>query len=95
MAEDLARTGGNGSSELEHRPSAGAERVHVEALRRDLHEASQRLEMRKAEKTKIESEASMYRNLAGKMEADLKSLSAAYNSLAQPKLGTSACREAV
>ncbi|XP_027181054.1 golgin candidate 6 [Coffea eugenioides] len=83
LAEDLARTGGNGSSELEHRPSAGAERVHVEALRRDLHEASQRLEMLKAEKTKIESEASMYRNLAGKMEADLKSLSDAYNSLEQ------------
>ncbi|XP_071918646.1 golgin candidate 6-like isoform X2 [Coffea arabica] len=83
LAEDLARTGGDGSSELERRPSAGAERVQVEALRRDLHEASQRLEMLKAEKTKIESEASMYRNLAGKMEADLKSLSDAYNSLEQ------------
>lgn len=83
LAEDLTRTGGSASSELERRPSAGAERVQVEALRRDLHEASQRLEMLKAERTKIESEASMYQNLAGKMEADLKSLSDAYNSLEQ------------
>ncbi|KAL3499310.1 hypothetical protein ACH5RR_038403 [Cinchona calisaya] len=83
LAEDVARTGGSSSSELERRPSAGAERVQVETLKRDLHEASQRLEMLKTEKTKIESEASMYRNLASKTEADLKSLSDAYNSLEQ------------
>lgn len=39
--------------------------------------------MLKAEKTKIESEAAMYHNLAGKIESDLKSLSDAYNSLEQ------------
>lgn len=83
MAEDLARTGGSGSSELERKHSSGAERVQIETLRRDLHEATQRLEMLKTEKTKIESEAEMYRNLAGKMEGDLKSLSDAYNSLEQ------------
>jgi chromosome segregation ATPase len=41
------------------------------------------LELLKAEKAKVESEASMYKNLAGKMESDLKSLSDAYNSLEQ------------
>ncbi|KAL3498889.1 hypothetical protein ACH5RR_041621 [Cinchona calisaya] len=80
LAEDLSRTGGNGSSELEH---SGAERVQVETLKRDIQEASQRLEMLKTEKTRIESYASMYRNLAGTLEADLKSLSDAYNSLEQ------------
>lgn len=75
--------GGGGSSRPEHRASGGAERVHVETLRRDLQEASQRLEMLKADKTKIESDATMYRNLASKIEADLKSLSDAYNSLEQ------------
>ncbi|XP_058199643.1 golgin candidate 6 [Rhododendron vialii] len=83
LAEDLAKMGGGGSSRPEHRASGGAERVHVETLRRDLQEASQRLEMLKADKTKIESEATMYRNLATKIEADLKSLSDAYNSLEQ------------
>lgn len=75
--------GGGGSSRPEHRASGGAERVHVETLRRDLQEASQRLETLKADKTKIESEVTMYRNLATKIEADLKSLSDAYNSLEQ------------
>ncbi|KAI8569653.1 hypothetical protein RHMOL_Rhmol02G0293800 [Rhododendron molle] len=83
LAEDLAKMGGGGSSRSEHRASGGAERVHVETLRRDLQEASQQLEMLKADKTKIESEATMYRNLAAKIEADLKSLSDAYNSLEQ------------
>jgi len=83
LAEDLAKMGGGGSSRLEHRPSGGAERVHIETLRRDLQEASLRLETLKAEKTKLESEATMYRNLATKIEADLKSLSDAYNSLEQ------------
>ncbi|KAE9452034.1 hypothetical protein C3L33_16066, partial [Rhododendron williamsianum] len=83
LAEDLAKMGGGGSSRPEHRASGGAERVHIETLRRDLQEASQRLETLKADKTKIESEATMYRNLATKIEADLKSLSDAYNSLEQ------------
>lgn len=77
------RTGGNASSQLEHKPSTGHERVQVETLRRDLHEASQLIEMLRTEKAGVESEASMYKNLAGKVEADLKSLSDAYNSLEQ------------
>ncbi|XP_021658483.2 golgin candidate 6 isoform X2 [Hevea brasiliensis] len=83
LAEELAKIGGNGSSQTEQRASGGSERVQAETLRRDLQEASQRIEMLKADKAKIESEASMYQNLAGKMESDLKSLSDAYNSLEQ------------
>ncbi|KAA8522440.1 hypothetical protein F0562_013199 [Nyssa sinensis] len=83
LAEDLAKMGGGGSSLPEHRTSGGSERVQAEILRRDLQEVSQRLEMLKTEKGKIELEASMYQNLAGKMESDLKSLSDAYNSLEQ------------
>ena len=83
LAEDLAKVGGGGPSRPEHRSSGGSERVQVETLRRDLQEASLQLEMLKAEKAKIESEASMYRNMAGKIESDLKSLSDAYNSLEQ------------
>ncbi|KAF5479689.1 hypothetical protein F2P56_000489 [Juglans regia] len=83
LAEDLAKTGGGGYSQPEQRASGALDRVQVETLRRDLQEASQRLEMLKAEKANIESEASMYQNLAGKMESDLKSLSDAYNSLEQ------------
>lgn len=83
LAEDLAKTGGGSNSQPEQRVSGSLDRVQVEKLRRDLQEASQRLEMLKTEKTKIESEGSMYRNLAGKMESDLKSLSDAYNSLEQ------------
>ena len=75
MAEDLAKTGGSGSIQAEHRASGASERVQAEKLRRDLQEASQRLEMLKAENAKIESESSMYQNLAAKMESDLKSLS--------------------
>ncbi|KAF2308444.1 hypothetical protein GH714_009680 [Hevea brasiliensis] len=83
LAEELAKTGGRGSSQTEQSASGGLERVQAETLRRDLEEASQRIEMLKVEKAKIESEASMYQNLAGKMESDLKSLSDAYNSLEQ------------
>lgn len=83
LAENLAKTGGSVSSQPEQRTSGGVDRVQAETLRRDLQEASQRIEMLKAEKAKIESEASMYKNLAGKMESDLKSLSDAYNSLEQ------------
>ncbi|CAL5360112.1 unnamed protein product [Camellia sinensis] len=83
LAEDLVKMGGGGPSPPDHRASGGSERVQVETLRRDLQESSQRLEMLKTEKAKIESEASMYCNLAEKMEADLKCLSDAYNSLEQ------------
>ncbi|KAL9404144.1 hypothetical protein Peur_001116 [Populus x canadensis] len=83
LAENLAKTGGSVSSQPEQRTSGGLDRVQAETLRRDLQEASQRIDMLKAEKAKIESEASMYQNLAGKMESDLKSLSDAYNSLEQ------------
>nr|XP_016486530.1 PREDICTED: golgin candidate 6-like [Nicotiana tabacum] len=83
LAEDLAKTGGNNSSPLERKVSGGADRVQLETMRRDLQEASQRIEMLKAEKAKAESEASTYKNLAGKTESDLKSLSDAYNSLEQ------------
>ncbi|PWA94816.1 Armadillo-like helical (mitochondrion) [Artemisia annua] len=81
LAEDLANMGGGGSSHTDPRPGGGSERVQIETLRRDLHEASQRLEMLKTENTNIQSEASSYKNLAEKMETDLKSLSDAYNSL--------------
>ncbi|CAK8533801.1 unnamed protein product [Lathyrus sativus] len=84
LAEDLAKTGS--SFQSEQRVSGGVERVQTETLRRDFQEASKRLEMLKAEKAKIESEANMYQNLAGKMEADLRSLSDAYNSLEQSNL---------
>ncbi|KAK3183662.1 hypothetical protein Dsin_030948 [Dipteronia sinensis] len=83
LAEDLAKTGGSGSIQAEHRASGASERVQAETLRRDLQEASQRLEMLKAENAKVESESSMYQNLAAKMESDLKSLSDAYNNLEQ------------
>ncbi|KAK4596799.1 hypothetical protein RGQ29_014724 [Quercus rubra] len=86
LAEDLAKTGGGSNSQPEQRVNGGLDRVQVEKLRRDLQEASQRLEILKTDKAKIESEASMYRNLAGKMESDLKSLSDAYNSLEQANL---------
>ncbi|MBA0750531.1 hypothetical protein Gogos_001942 [Gossypium gossypioides] len=83
LAEDLARTG---HSHPELMAGSGSDRVQVETLRRDLQEASQRVEMLKAEKAKIESEALMYQNLAGKLESDLKSLSDAYNSLEQTNI---------
>ena len=83
LAEDLAKTGGASHSQSGQRVGGAADRVQVETLRRDLQEASQRLELLKTEKTKSESETTMYRNLAAKMESDLKSLSDAYNSLEQ------------
>ena len=84
MAEDLAKTGS--SFQSEQRGSGSSDRVQIETLRRDFQEACQRLEALKAEKAKVESEAIMYRNLAGKAEADLRSLSDAYNSLEQSNL---------
>ena len=86
MAEDLAKTGGGGNSPSKHRGSGSSDKVQIETLRRDLQEASQRLEMLKIEKAKVESEAMTYQNLAGKLEADLRSLSDAYNSLEQSNL---------
>ncbi|CAL5434008.1 unnamed protein product [Camellia sinensis] len=83
LAEDLAKIGRGGSSQPEHRSSGGSKRVPLVTLHRDLQEASQQLDTLKTEKTKIESEASMYCNLAGKMESNLKSLSDVYNSLEQ------------
>ncbi|KAK4488313.1 hypothetical protein RD792_004069 [Penstemon davidsonii] len=83
LADDVAKTGGSASSQLEHRASGGSERVQIETLRRDLHQASQRLETLKSEKARIEAEASTHQNLASKLESDLKSLSDAYNSLEQ------------
>ncbi|KAK1312525.1 Golgin candidate 6 [Acorus calamus] len=85
LAEDLAKSGGGSPSVSDQRPSGGTgrERVQVENLRRDLQEAAQRIETLKSEKSKIESKATKYRDLATKMESDLKSLSDAYNSLEQ------------
>ncbi|XP_076891703.1 golgin candidate 6-like isoform X2 [Bidens hawaiensis] len=83
LAEDLASTGGSGSDHTEPRPNNSSERVQIETLRRDLKEVSQRLEMVKTENINIQTEALSYKNLAEKLEADLKSLSGAYNSLEQ------------
>ncbi|XP_022133803.1 golgin candidate 6 isoform X2 [Momordica charantia] len=83
LAEDLSRTGGRSDSQSEQRVSGPSNRVQLETLQRDLQETSKRLELLKEEKVKIESEASYYRNVASKMESDLKSLSDAYNSLEQ------------
>lgn len=83
LAEDLAKTGGGSNSQPEQRVGGASDRVQVETIRRDLQETTQRVELLKAEKVKAESEASTYRNLAGKIESDLKSLSDAYNSLEQ------------
>jgi len=84
LAEDLAKSGS--TLQPEQRVSGGSDRIQIETLRRDLQEASQRLEKLKEERAKIESEAIHYRNLAGKTEADLRSLSDAYNSLEQSNL---------
>ncbi|KAK4282326.1 hypothetical protein QN277_013719 [Acacia crassicarpa] len=86
LAEDLAKTGGGQNSQSEQRVSGGSDRIQLETLRRDLQESSQRIEILKAEKAKVESEAIMYRNLAGKIESDLRSLSDAYNSLEQSNI---------
>ncbi|KAK7365203.1 hypothetical protein VNO80_14077 [Phaseolus coccineus] len=84
LAEDLAKTGS--TLQPEQRVSGASDRIQIETLRRDLQEASQRLEKLKEERAKVESETMHYRNLAGKMEADLRSLSDAYNSLEQSNL---------
>ncbi|KAL8226929.1 hypothetical protein R6Q57_016761 [Mikania cordata] len=83
LAEDLANTGGGGSSQTEPRPNSGSERVQIEKLKRDLLEASQRVDMLKNENSKMDNEVSSYKTLCAKIENDLKSLSDAYNSLEQ------------
>uniref|UniRef100_A0A0E0RIB4 Vesicle tethering protein Uso1/P115-like head domain-containing protein n=1 Tax=Oryza rufipogon TaxID=4529 RepID=A0A0E0RIB4_ORYRU len=65
------------------KPSSGRERVQIESLRQELEGATRRIEALRAEHTQIEAEASNQRNLAAKLESDLKSLSDAYNSLEQ------------
>ncbi|KAL2320175.1 hypothetical protein Fmac_029144 [Flemingia macrophylla] len=86
LAEDLARTGRGTNLQSEQRASGGSDKVQIIALSRDLQEASKRLEMLKAEKAGVESEARKYLNLAEKMEADIRSLSDAYNSLEQSNI---------
>ncbi|KAG4395881.1 hypothetical protein GLYMA_19G056700v4 [Glycine max] len=86
LAEDLARTGGGSNSQSEQRVSGSSDKVQINALSRDLQETSKRLEMLKAEKAEVESEARKNRTLAEKMEADLRSLSGAYNSLEQSNI---------
>lgn len=84
LAEDVASSGRNEQSQgSDQRASTVMEKVQMESIRRELQETSQRLESAKAEKAKIETEASNYKNLAGKLESDLKGLSDAYNSLEQ------------
>lgn len=77
------RTGGATLSTIPQGPSSGRERVLNESLRQDLQEARRCAQILTAEKAKIEDEANNYRNLAVKLESDLKSLSDAYNSLEQ------------
>ncbi|ESQ32710.1 hypothetical protein EUTSA_v10003626mg [Eutrema salsugineum] len=84
LAEDVASSGRSEQSQgSEQRAGTVMEKVQMESIRRELQETSQRLETAKAEKSKIESEASNYKNMAVKLESDLKSLSDAYNSLEQ------------
>lgn len=86
MAEELARVGGGSPSHTEQQQGSSAKRVQVGTLQRNLQEVTQRLEMLKVEKSKIESEASNYQDLVGKLESELKSLSGAYNSLEQTNI---------
>ncbi|KAK1627736.1 hypothetical protein QYE76_002051 [Lolium multiflorum] len=83
LAEDLVRTGGGSTSDSSERSSSGRERVQIEALRQELEGAARRNEVLKTEKAQIEAEASNQRNIAVKLESDLKSLAVAYNSLEQ------------
>lgn len=94
LADDLAKTNGdimadsNSYIRGHHSVVEGAvngisTRIEVDNLRQELQEARHRIETLKAEKTKCESEISNYKQLAGKYETDLKSLSDAYNSLEQ------------
>lgn len=70
MAGDSSKSGAIvGSSQSEPRVNGSAERLQLEALQRDFQEVCQQMEMLKMEKSQT--------------EADLKSLSDAYNSLEQ------------
>lgn len=83
LADELVRTSGGGTSESANKPSSGRERIQIEGFRRNLEEAARCIDALKSEKAKTEAEANNYRNLAAKLESDLKSLSDAYNSLEQ------------
>ena len=78
MAEDLSRTGG-----LPSDPSSGRERIQREKVGRDLQEALKKIELLTSERAKMEDEIAIYRNMAEKLESELKGLSDAYNSLEQ------------
>ncbi|KAF8088408.1 hypothetical protein N665_0543s0018 [Sinapis alba] len=84
LAEDVASSGRSGQSQgSEQRASTVMEKVQMDSIRRELQETCQHLETIKTEKAKVESEASEYKNIAEKLESDLKGLSDAYNSLEQ------------
>ncbi|KAG2629755.1 hypothetical protein PVAP13_3KG449906 [Panicum virgatum] len=83
LAEEFVKTGGGSTADTSQKPSSGRERVQMEALRQELEGAKRQIESLKTEKSQIEAEANHQRNLALKMESDLKSLSDAYNSLEQ------------
>jgi len=83
LAEEFVKTGGSNTADTSQKPSSGRERVQMEALRQELEGAKRQIESLKTEKSQIEAEANHQRNLAVKMESDLKSLSDAYNSLEQ------------
>ncbi|KAH9312359.1 hypothetical protein KI387_027394, partial [Taxus chinensis] len=89
LADDLAKKGESNSYIQGHNSAVqGAingitSRLEADNLRQELQEARHRIETLKAEKMKCEDEISTYKQLAGKYEADLKSLSDAYNSLEQ------------
>ncbi|RLN00748.1 golgin candidate 6 [Panicum miliaceum] len=83
LAEEFVKTGGGNTADTSQKPSSGRERVQMEALRQELEGAKRQIESLKTEKSQIEAEANHQRNLAVKMESDLKSLSDAYNSLEQ------------
>lgn len=83
LAEEFVKTGGSNTADTSQKPSSGRERVQMEALRQELEGAKRQIESLKTEKSQIEAEANHQRNLALKMESDLKSLSDAYNSLEQ------------
>jgi DNA-binding transcriptional regulator YhcF (GntR family) len=88
LAEEFVKTGGGNTADTSQKPSSGRERVQMEALRQELEGAKRQIELLKTEKSQIEAEANHQRNLAVKMESDLKSLSDAYNSLEQANLDT-------
>lgn len=95
LADDLAKTRGGisfttdsnsyikGNDSKVQAINGISSRIEADNLRQELQESRNRIETLKAEKMKCEAEISTYKQLAGKYEADLKSLSDAYNSLEQ------------